>query len=330
MRKKILILERFSLSALALLQAESDREIVFKTKNLPEKEEFLQAEGLIVRSQTKVNSELLDRTPELKVVVTATSGFDHIDLHETKKRGIRVMYVPEGNAQSAAELAWGLLLACSRKLIAAHQAVLRQSWDRHPLLGCDLDGLTLGIVGLGRVGSRVARFGQAFGMGIQYYDPYLAAENAPAFARAVSLMELLRTSEVISLHVPLTAETRHLINKNTIEHINMNPILINTSRGPVVCESDLLEALRTGRIAAAGLDVFEREPLPADSALLAIPQVVLTPHIGATTTDAFDRVSMGAARKVIDFFKRGVTSDALPDSVAWLGGHFQGNELKST
>lgn len=277
-------------------------------------------DGLIVRSRLKITDHFLKTAENLKVIVTATNGFNHIDLEATDKRNIKVMFSPEGNAQSAAEHAWALLLACQRKVPQAQKTLLSQNWQRENLVGHELAGKTLGIIGLGRVGSKVARFAQAFDMSVQAYDPYVSETNNSV--KLIGLTELLISSDVISLHVPLTPETRHLINYKTIEHILQAPILINTSRGPVVSEQDLARALIDGTISAAGLDVFEKEPLPNDSPLIGLKNVVLTPHIGANTEEAFSKVSMIAAEKIITFFEKGEVSDELPPQVNWYQSSF--------
>ena len=316
----ILVLERLSSAALSHLRKELDDDVIF-SKNIPGDESLAAVSGLVVRSQTHVCGKLLQKMPALKCIVTATSGFDHIDLTAAAKRDITVMYSPDGNAISAAEHTWALLLACSRKLKPAEREATKNTWDRSQLLGSELYGKTIGIIGLGRVGLRVANIAQAFGMNVQYHDVYLnASDQIPEQFECMGLIELLRSSDVISLHVPLTAKTHHLLNHQTLQHLQSRPILINCARGEVICEDALVKHLENDTISAVGLDVFEREPLAADSRLHSFEQVFCTPHVGATTTEAFERVSMIAAEKTIDFFKRGVTSDPLPGRIPWLNG----------
>ena len=322
MKKKVLILERFSPKALAHLKSHEDSiEVLQRAQTKPNESEKKEAFALIIRSKTRVNAHFLKDYPNLKLIVSATSGFDHIDWKLTQEKGIHATYCPNGNAQSAAEHTWALLLACSRKLPLSMENIKQGNWDRSQLLGTELSGKTLGIVGLGRVGQKVAHFAKAFGMSVQYYDPYLSAaekEKYP-FAESMSLIEVFRSSDVISFHCPGTSETRHLLNHQTTEHFCNSPIIINAARGSVVHEEALLIALEQERVSMAGLDTFNSEPLRLDSRLLGHPQCVLTPHIGATTNEALNKVSMEASQKVLDFLARGSTSESLPQEIPWLG-----------
>lgn len=315
---RILITDRFDVEALALLRGDQRLAVSTSSSPSPTDEELRPVHGLIIRSRTKIDRALLDRAPELKVIVTATSGFDHIDLEATKERGLIVMYTPEANAASAAELTWGLVLACARRIPEAHRAVKSGEWRREALLGVQLQGRTYGVVGLGRIGTRVARIARAFGLKVIGFDPYKEDEYfAAEGVDRVSLEELLKLSDVLSFHVPATEETHHMLKEANLEYLNRGAILVNTSRGSVISEEDLITSLENGWIRACGLDVFEREPLPRHSGLTGYPNVVLSPHIGATTAEAFSAASREAAEKIRAFASRQESSDRLPPEESW-------------
>lgn len=318
---RILVTDRFDLAALAMLQGESATEVGTSTTPEPSDDELKDKQGLIIRSRTRVTAELLERAPRLEAIVTATSGFDHIDFEATKKRGITVMYTPDANSASACELTWALTLACTRRLLDAHRAVKAGDWKRVPLIGTQLAGKTYGIVGLGRIGTRVANVARALGMKLVAFDPYQDA-FASDIAR-VSFEELLKLSDVVSFHVPKTDETRLMLGAHHLEEMNRQSILVNTSRGTIVSERDLVLALENGWIAALGLDVFEREPLARDSKLVRFSNVVLSPHLGATTTEAFAAASRDAARKLIAYAKSRAASDVLPPNEPWFHSGFK-------
>lgn len=291
---EVVVLERFTAEALAYLKAQDG---IHVSENLKT------TEAVIIRSKTKINKDFFAQTPNLKIIVTSTSGYDHIDLEETKNRNIRVFYTPDANAQSAAELTWALLLSLVRKIPLAVEAIRNEDWNRDRLLGHEIHGRVLGIIGLGRVGTRVAKMASGFGMKVVAYDPYVDQSVFKTLnCERLGMTELVRIADVISLHVPYTRETHHMMNARSLEDVQPHTILINTSRGPVVLEQELAQMLQDGRLAGAGLDVFTKEPLPKDSPLFQLKNVVLTPHIGATTEDAFQRASMQAAQTVIDFF----------------------------
>ena len=326
---KILVTDRFELEAMTKMQSDPRLHVTRSAGPLPTAEELLGIEGLAIRSRTKVDRELLALVPSLKVVVTATSGFDHIDLEACEEHGVKVMFTPEANAASAAELTWTLMLAVSRKLIDAHKSVKAGDWRRESHMGRQLEGKTYGIVGLGRIGSRVARIAQAFGMKTIAFDPYKEDEHFERIGcQRFSLEELFMLSDCVSIHVPASDETKGMIHRYLLDAANRSLILVNTSRGTVIPEQDLHEALTLSWIAGAGLDVFEREPLPRHSMLLGLPNVVMTPHIGATTTEAFARASWDAAEKLSTFALDGIVSDPLPPIDPWWMAGFSKDSLR--
>lgn len=320
---EILICDRFAFEA--QIELAQNKNFHVQTYSTPpslilhhEAEKLMKAQALIIRSKFFITSELLDKTPQLKLIVTCTSGFEHIDLNETQKRNICVMFTPEANTIAAAELTWGLLLACNRSIAAAHTTLKKGIWMREPFLGTELAHKTLGIVGLGRIGKKVAQYANAFGMNVLAFDPYVEAMAfTESKAARVSYEEILKQSDFLSFHVPSTKETQNMFSQSQIECVHPDLILINTSRGSVVNEEDLIKALQDQKIKFAALDVFAKEPLAQNSKLLSCPNLILTPHLGAYTKEAFLRASFEASRYVEDFFKNNKTQNTLPLKNDW-------------
>lgn len=311
--KNILICERFALEALVELKANKN----FLVENYSD-EKASTADALVIRSKFRITTAQLDKSPNLKLIVTCTSGFDHIDLDETQKRGITVMFTPEANAISAAELAWSLLMAANRHVCAAYREMKAGKWNREPFLSHELHGKTLGIIGLGRIGSRVASFAQAFGMKVLAFDPYQdEAVFQQAQALRVSYEEILKQSDFLSFHVPATFETKNMFSRSQIEYVNPEVIIVNTSRGSAINEDDLADALLDKKIRFAALDVFQKEPLTRESKLNKCQNVILTPHLGAYTEEAFSKASLEAAQRVTEFFELNKTRNTLPLKNDW-------------
>lgn len=319
----VLITDRFDLEAEARLRSTRGLTVTKSALPTPTADELANVEALIIRSRTRIDASLVERAPKLKLIVTATSGFDHIDLAVTTARGLNVMYTPDANAPSAAELTWALVLATVRKIPAAHRAVKTGDWKREALMGRQLEGLTYGVIGLGRIGTRVARIARAFGMKLVAFDPY---KEESYFEREhctrMSLDELFKNADVVSCHVPATAETHHMIRRLSLAEAGHDIVFVNTSRGSVIEEHILVEALEKGWFVGAGLDVFEREPLARTSHLVGRENVVMSPHIGATTTEAFHAASLDAALKVAAFALGGTVTDPLPPNEPWMSGGF--------
>ena len=320
-KKKVLICDRFTQDVFLYLQQQPYLEVVrIESPHHIPQEHLVTAHALIIRSRTKVTEELLTKARQLQVIITATSGFDHIDLEATQKWGVTVMHTPRANIESAAQLTWGLVLSCANNLGPAHRMIKAGDWNRDLITGTELSGRTYGIVGLGRIGKRVAQIAQAFGMNVVAYDPYQDDESFDLLkVPRLSYEEVLKTSDIISFHVPKTPETEYMLKRSEFEYIHRGIILINTSRGSVIRELDLIEALEAGWIKAAGLDVFEKEPLQRESKLLKLNNVILTPHIGANTEEAFNKASQYAAQKLVQFFIDGSTADTLPPRAPWYG-----------
>ncbi len=261
-----------------------------------------EAEALIPLLTVRVDAALLERAPRLRVVACPTVGHDHVELDACRARGITVTNTPDVLTEATAELTWALLLATVRGLPQAERSLRAgefRGWGFWDYLGGDLAGRTLGIFGMGRIGWAVARRASAFGMRVRYASRRgLPPEEERALgAKRVSWEELLATSDVLSLHAPLTPETRHVVDAAALRRMRPGSWLLNTARGPLVDEAALAEALREGRLAGAGLDVYEREP-EVHPGLLELPNVVLLPHVGSATRETRTRMAALAARNV--------------------------------
>jgi D-3-phosphoglycerate dehydrogenase len=294
----VLLTDTFTTEGIEILRQKF--EIRRAAKVTPTAQELLGVEALVIRSRTQIDRELLALAPQLKAVVTATSGYDHIDLAACDERGVSAYYTPDANFNAAAELTLMLMLATLRRQSEVVRALREHRWKDALNPGRELRGKTVGVIGLGRVGGRVAELVQAFGAEVIAHDPYApdATFDRLEIAR-LGLTEVLVQSDIVTLHVPLTKETRHIIGHGTLEHCKEGFVLINTSRGSVVDEGALDAALENGQITAAGLDVFEHEPLSRDSRLRKRPNVVITPHIGAMTDEALIKASQLAALTLV-------------------------------
>lgn len=254
-----------------------------------------EADGLLVRNQTRVVREVFAAAPRLKVVGRHGAGLDNIDLAAAGEAGVVVTSTPEENAVSVAEHTFALMLAVSRRIVVADAAVRRGEWPRAAMTGFELHGKILGLLGVGRIGFRVALRARAFGMTVIGHDPYLPASSPLAtesgVERLATVEEVLARADLVSVHLPMTDETRGLLSAERLALLKPGAVVINTSRGEIVDEPALLEALRSGRLAGAGLDVRAVEPPGADDPFAALASVVLTPHLAAFTVEAQDRVS---------------------------------------
>ncbi len=255
---------------------------------------------LIVRSRTKVGKDILEAGTHLKAVGRAGAGLDNVDVEAAQKKGLKVLNTPEAPAEAVAELTLGLLLSLARNIPHADQAAKETRWIKKELMGWELRGKTLGTVGLGNIGERVARLAKGFGMNILIAkrsppDPALLKELAAEF---VPLHDLLVRSDVVTIHVPYTPQTHHMVGETELNLMKKGAYIINTARGAIIDEKRLLTALQCGRLGGAALDVFEAEP-PVDWALMQLPNVICTPHIGAQTKEAQKTASMLLAEKII-------------------------------
>lgn len=257
-------------------------------------------DGLVVRSRTKVTQELIGQGLKLKVIGRAGVGLDNIDVNYANEKGIIVVNTPEAPSASVAELVIGLMISVVRHIPLADSSMKEGKWIKSKLTGHELKDKTLGIIGFGRVGSKVAQIASAIGMSIVFFDPYVSDEYAKKLdVNRVDLATLLKYSDVVTLHVPLTSETYHMIGRNELTTMKKSAILINTSRGAVIDERALVDSLRSGDILGAGLDAYSNEP-PKDLELINLPNVICTPHIGSETMETKKRIATLLAGKVID------------------------------
>lgn len=270
------------------------------------------SDGLIVRSETKVTADLLEEATRLRVIGRAGVGVDNIDVPAATLRGVVVMNAPDGNTITTAEHTIALLISLARSIPQANSSLKAGRWERKKFIGVELQGKTLGIVGLGRIGRVVASRARALGMQIVAYDPFIAPEQARDLEIELApLDDVYARADFLTVHTPLTAETRGLINREVLRKMKHGARLINCARGGLVDEDALYEALTDGSIAGAALDVFSEEPPPADHHLLKLEQVIATPHLGASTTEAQEGVAFTVAEQMRDFFLTGVLRGAV-------------------
>ena len=277
---------------------------------------IVDADAILVRSATSVDEEALAAARHLKVVARAGVGLDNVDVKAATQNGVMVVNAPTSNITSAAELAVGLMLAAARHISPAHAALTRGEWKRSKYSGTELFEKTVGIVGLGRIGVLVAQRLAAFGMNVIAFDPYVQAGRAAQMGvRMVTLEELMAESDFISVHLPRTPETVGLIGADEFALARPGLVIVNAARGGIVEERSLYDALKTGRIAAAGLDVFAEEPC-TDSPLFELENVVATPHLGASTEEAQEKAGVAVARSV----RLALSGELVPDAVNVQGG----------
>jgi D-3-phosphoglycerate dehydrogenase len=279
----------------------------------PELREALKdCEGLIVRSETKVTAELLDEANSLRVIGRAGVGVDNIDVPAATIRGVVVMNAPDGNTITTAEHTIAMLIALARSIPQASSSLKSGRWDRKKFIGVELQGKTLGIVGLGRIGRVVASRARALGMLIVAYDPFIALEQARDMeVELAPLDEVYARADFLTVHTPLTSETRGLVDRDAIGKMKQGARIINCARGGLVDEEALYDALMSGAIAGAALDVFSEEPPPPDHKLLQLDQVIVTPHLGASTKEAQEGVAFTVAEQMRDFLMTGALRGAV-------------------
>ena len=300
---KVLITDSLDPVCPELLEAAGITPVV-QLKKSPEELKALaaDADGWIVRSGTQITADLLDAAPNLRVIGRAGVGVDNIDLEAATRRGVLVLNAPDGNTISTAEHTCAMMLALMRQIPQAAASLKGGAWERAPFSGAELDGKTLGIIGVGKIGREVAKRMQAFGMRTVGFDPVLSTETAERLGvDLVDLDTLFAESDVITVHAPLNDATRHLINKEALSRCRDGVRIVNCARGGIVDEADLLEGLESGRVGGAALDVYSQEPPPAGLAgLIRHPRVVTTPHIAASTGEAQAKVARQVTEQVIE------------------------------
>jgi len=306
---RVLVTDKLADEGLDLLKGQPGLEVVVNTKLDPAglRAALAEADGIVIRSGTQLTAEALRDQPRLKVIVRAGVGVDNIDVPTATRQGIVVMNTPGGNTVSTAEHTMALILALSRNVGPANASLKAGRWDRNKFTGSQLGGKTLGIVGLGRVGLAVAKRALGFDMTVVGFDPFLAADRAAELGveSVPRLDDLWGRCDYITLHTPLSAETRHLVGARELGMMRPGVRLINCARGGLIDEAALIAALDAGTVAGAAVDVFDPEPPPADLPIVVHPKTLVTPHLGASTEEAQVSVAVEAARLLIDFFGRG-------------------------
>ena len=310
---KVIIADTLPASAIALLESEPGWEVDARAGR--PRDELLRdvadAEAIVVRSATTVDAALIAGAPRLRVIARAGSGVDNVDLEAASARGILVVNAPGVNSISVAEHACALILALARSLAAADAAMKQGRWEKKQLVGAELRGKTLGILGLGRIGQEVAFRAHGFGMQVLAHDPFIAEQVAADLdVELVSLDDLCTRSDYLTLHLPATSTTNHVLDAARLASCKRGIRIVNTARGSLIDEAALAAALESGQVGGAGLDVFETEP-PADARLTSMPQVIATPHIAASTVEAQELVGVEALSCVRDYLRDGIVRNAI-------------------
>jgi len=313
---KVIICDPVSPKGVALLQRRPEFRVQVLDKRLPEAELIplaADASALVVRSETKVTRAVLEAASKLKVVGRAGVGVDNVDVEAATQRGVVVMNTPGGNTISTAELTFSMLMALARRIPQAHASMKAGEWNRKQFQGTELYGKTLGILGLGRIGSEVARRASTFGMRVVAYDPYLTLSRAKALQVEMveHVEELYPQVDFLTVHMPMSDETRGMVNAAAFARMKRGVRVLNCARGGILNETDLLAALQSGQVGGAALDVYETEPLPKDAPLRALPQVIMTPHLGASTDEAQENVGIEVAEAITDYLLHGAVRNAV-------------------
>lgn len=310
---KVLISDTLSDNGVAIFKKARGIEVDVKTKLSPPELKAIIGEydGLVVRSATKVTAEIIEAAGKLKVVGRAGSGLDNIDVPAASKKGIVVMNTPGGNTITTAEHAISMMLALSRQIPQATASTKGRKWEKSRFMGSEIFNKTLGIIGVGQIGSVVADRARGLRMNVLGYDPYLSPERAEEMGvTLVSMDELLTRSDYITIHVPKSNDTVNLINRESFARMKDGVYIINCARGGLVNEEDLHEAIRSGKVAGAALDVFVKEPPEADNPLLDCEEVICTPHLGASTEEAQEKVAVAIAEQMVDYLLNGTVMNA--------------------
>src|SRR5687767_11922341 len=313
---KVLVCDPVSPKGVALLKQCKEFEVVVLEKRLKE-DELLpivkDVAAMVVRSETKVTRKVMEAAPQLRVVGRAGVGVDNVDVEAATQRGIVVMNTPGGNTISTAELTFSMLMALARKIPQAHASMKAGEWNRKAFQGTELYNKTLGVLGMGRIGSEVAKRAIAFGMQVLAYDPYLSHTRAKALQVELveNLEEIYPRADFITVHMPLSDETKGMLNAAAFAKMKKGVRVLNCARGGIINEADLVAAIKEGKVSGAALDVYETEPPPKDFALRELPQVVMTPHLGASTEEAQENVGIEVAEAITDYLLNGAVRNAV-------------------
>src|SRR5579872_5731341 len=308
---KILVAEPLAAAGVALLKAQPGWDVVVSNPKEYSKH-LADCDAIIVRSVVKVNAAAIAKAPKLRVIGRAGVGVDNVELDAATAAGILVMNTPGGNAVSVAEHTIALMLSLVRSIPQASESLKAGKWEKKKFMGTELRGKILGIVGLGSVGRQVARRARSFEMRIVAYDPFVNPQTAKASdAVLVELEELYAQSDFITLHTALTPQSKKMLNKAAFDGMKTGVRIVNCARGELIDEGALLEAMRSGKVAGAALDVFENEPPDAADPLLALDGFIGTPHIGGSTEEAQETVGIRIAEQVVEYLQNGVAENAL-------------------
>lgn len=311
---KIIVADRISPIGVDLFKAQEGFDVVEAYGSSPEQilELARDADAIAVRSDTRITAEVIAAAKNLKVVGRAGVGVDNIDIEAATDRGVIVMNTPTGNTIATAELTFTHMLAGARPIVQAASGMRAGRWDRKKYTGSELNQKTLGILGLGRIGVELAKRAMAFQMDVMAYDPYLTESRAKSLGvRLSSLDKVIEQADYITVHMPLTKDTKYMLNADAFSRMKEGVRVFNCARGGIIEEAALIEALKSGKVAAAGLDVYEDEPPAEDSLLRSIENLVLTPHLGASTEEAQENVGIDVAKQMIDALTGGMVVNAL-------------------
>ena len=315
----VLVPDNVDKKALAVLEASAGIRVTApgKLERAALLDAVADAHALIIRSGVTADAELLAAAPQLKAIARAGVGVDNVDLAAATKHGVVVMNTPGGNTISTAEHAFGLMIALARHIPQGHQSLAEGRWDRKLYMGVELRGKTLGIIGLGRIGQAIAARAQAFEMTVIAHDPYLPSEVAKAInVPLMTLGEVFALSDFLSLHAATSDETTGMINAASMATMKDGIRIINAARGTLIDSRDLSAALSSGKVAGAALDVYETEPPPPDHPLIGLPNVIHTPHLAASTSDAQVTVAVEAAQSIVAFLLEDVAANVCnPDAI---------------
>jgi D-3-phosphoglycerate dehydrogenase len=318
-RFRVLVADTLSPEGIKILESEPQLAVEVKTGLTPSQlaEVIGSYDAMIVRSASKVTAEVIAKADRLRVIGRAGVGLDNVDLEAATKRGIIAMNVPAGNTISAAEHTFSLMLSIARRIPQADASMRNGKWERSKFVGTELFGKTLGVVGLGKIGSELAKRARAFGMRVIAFDPFLSEAQAQQLeVQSVPLAQVFKDADFISVHTPLTPQTRHMVGEKELASMKKSAYLVNCARGGIIDEAALHKALTGGTIAGAALDVFEQEPADPTNALFKTPNCVVTPHLGASTEEAQLNVAIEIARQVADcLLGRGIRNAANMPSI---------------
>jgi D-3-phosphoglycerate dehydrogenase len=311
---RIVVADRLGKAVLEMLRQMTGFEVVETVGKGPDAlaQALCDAVALVVRSETKVTAEMIGRSPKLRFIARAGMGTDTIDVAEASRRKIAVLTAPGANSNSVAEYTFALVLALARKIPPASVSLAAGKWERKPFEGSELREKTLGLLGLGRIGSRVASIAKGFGMTVVFHDPAVSMEQAESLRLdLLPLDAVIQRADILSLHAKLTPANRHMLDARRLSLVKKGVLIVNTARGALIDDAALVKALQDGRVGGAALDVYDPEPLPADSPLRGAPNVLLTPHLAASTAEAQKRVAVEIASALGDALLKGDLSAAV-------------------